>query len=295
MRKTDCSNFQFKKSTALVLTLSLIASACGGSGGGTSSDQASSSQTVSQKAGVNLSFSSSFSTFSTGSDTSAQSKANQNSEIEKVLIYPIAIRYVVESNSQYFKSDFPLISSEVDLASLSQAGMPLDFIGAISTGTLKVHQIRLFLDDNQNKIVFRDGRTCSLTVPSENQSGLKLLLPNNVILSPNHSFNINIEFDVDHSIVITGNGDCKLKPVIKVKSITESPVEPNDDENSTPTTTLPVASTTTTSSTTTTTSMTTTTTLPGGDNTIPPDDNTIPSTPTCTGEWIYDGDLVICI
>jgi len=73
-------------------------------------------------------------------------------------------------------------------------------------------QIRLIIGTGSNIVV--DGVTYPLEIPSGEQSGLKL----------NHAFVIEsgllyeliLDFDAEHSIVLTGNGQYKLKPVIRV-------------------------------------------------------------------------------
>jgi hypothetical protein len=73
-------------------------------------------------------------------------------------------------------------------------------------------QIRLIIGTGSNIVV--DGITYPLEVPSGEQSGIKL----------NHEFEIQsgliyelmLDFDAEHSIVLTGNGQYKLKPVIRL-------------------------------------------------------------------------------
>ncbi|MDZ7767354.1 MAG: DUF4382 domain-containing protein [Melioribacteraceae bacterium] len=73
-------------------------------------------------------------------------------------------------------------------------------------------QIRLLIGSGSNVVV--DGITHSLDIPSGEQSGIKL----------NHSFEIKseslyeliLDFDAGRSIVLTGNGQYKLKPVIRL-------------------------------------------------------------------------------
>ena len=72
-------------------------------------------------------------------------------------------------------------------------------------------QIRLIIGTGSNIVV--NGVTYPLEIPSGAQSGLKL----------NHAFVIEsgllyeliLDFDAEHSIVLTGNGQYKLKPVIR--------------------------------------------------------------------------------
>jgi hypothetical protein len=73
-------------------------------------------------------------------------------------------------------------------------------------------QIRLIIGTGSNVVV--DGVTYPLEIPSGEQTGVKL----------NHSFVIEdgllyellLDFDAERSIVVTGNGEYKLKPVIRV-------------------------------------------------------------------------------
>jgi hypothetical protein len=73
-------------------------------------------------------------------------------------------------------------------------------------------QLRLILGTGSNIVV--NGITFNLDTPSGMQSGLKL----------NHAFEIQhglvyelmLDFDTEHSIVLTGSGQYKLKPVIRV-------------------------------------------------------------------------------
>lgn len=73
-------------------------------------------------------------------------------------------------------------------------------------------QIRLIIGTGSNIVV--NGVTYPLEIPSGEQTGVKL----------NHAFVIEegliyellLDFDAEHSIVLTGNGQYKLKPVIKL-------------------------------------------------------------------------------
>jgi hypothetical protein len=73
-------------------------------------------------------------------------------------------------------------------------------------------QIRLIIGTGSNIVV--NGITYPLEIPSGEQTGIKL----------NHAFVIEegliyellLDFDAEHSIVLTGNGQYKLKPVIRL-------------------------------------------------------------------------------
>lgn len=84
----------------------------------------------------------------------------------------------------------------------------------IASSTLidsRVNQIRLILGAN-NTIVL-DGVTYPLTTPSAEQSGLKLQVNQTLVADIDNS--ILLDFDANSSIVQTGNGTFKLKPVLR--------------------------------------------------------------------------------
>ncbi|MEQ8623867.1 MAG: DUF4382 domain-containing protein [Vicingaceae bacterium] len=76
----------------------------------------------------------------------------------------------------------------------------------------RINQVRLILGDSNSIVV--DGVEYPLTIPSGSQSGLKLLVNDDLI--PNITYSLLLDFDAAKSIVKTGNGEYKLKPVIKV-------------------------------------------------------------------------------
>lgn len=76
----------------------------------------------------------------------------------------------------------------------------------------KVSQIRFLLGDSNSVVV--DGATHQLQVPSASSSGYKLLV--NQDLYRGLSYSVLVDFDAAKSIVLTGNGSYKLKPVLKV-------------------------------------------------------------------------------
>lgn len=84
----------------------------------------------------------------------------------------------------------------------------------IATSTLsdsKVSQIRLILGPNNTVVV--GGITYPLSTPSAEQSGLKLLI--NQTLQADIQNEIMIDFDANVSVIETGNGTYKLKPVLR--------------------------------------------------------------------------------
>jgi len=76
--------------------------------------------------------------------------------------------------------------------------------------TQNISQIRLLLGNN-NTIV-DDGKTYELETPSGQTSGLKVQV--HADLKAGFAYKILLDFDVEKSIIKTGNGKYKLKPVI---------------------------------------------------------------------------------
>jgi hypothetical protein len=89
-------------------------------------------------------------------------------------------------------------------------------LGEIEIPAGNISQIRLKLgDDNSLKV---DDQTYDLDIPSGQQSGLKLQV--HEVLQEGITYKILLDFDVAKSIVQTGSGQYKLKPVIR--TITEA-------------------------------------------------------------------------
>lgn len=78
-----------------------------------------------------------------------------------------------------------------------------------------ISQIRLLLGPD-NTIV-ESGETYDLETPSAQTSGLKIQV--NAPLEPNKAYKVVLDFDVDKSILKTGNDKYKLKPVIKAQLV----------------------------------------------------------------------------
>ena len=74
-----------------------------------------------------------------------------------------------------------------------------------------VSQIRLLLGEN-NTIV-KDGETYDLETPSAQTSGIKIQI--HTVLEPAKTYKVILDFDVDKSIIETGNDQYKLQPTIK--------------------------------------------------------------------------------
>ena len=84
--------------------------------------------------------------------------------------------------------------------------------GIIKSGTLS--QVRLILGTKNT--VKADGVVYPLSTPSATQSGLKLNVHS--VLTPGVVYNLILDFDANQSIVLKGNGEYQLKPVIRTVS-----------------------------------------------------------------------------
>ena len=82
----------------------------------------------------------------------------------------------------------------------------------------ELSQVRLILGANNSIVV--DGQPHPLATPSAMQSGLKLNVHST--LQPGVLYELLLDFDANQSIIVTGNGEYQLKPVIRVISVATS-------------------------------------------------------------------------
>lgn len=73
-------------------------------------------------------------------------------------------------------------------------------------------QVRLILGDGNNVVV--DGVEHDLEVPSSANTGLKLNHP--FTIDAGATYEVTLDFDADKSVHMTGNGQYKMKPVIRI-------------------------------------------------------------------------------
>ena len=102
----------------------------------------------------------------------------------------------------------------IDLLSLTGGVTELLVDTELEAGYL--HQIRLVLGDN-NTIVVQEGeveREYALKTPSAEQSGLKVMVGQDLEAGEDYTF--ILDFDVDKSVVVSGTGSYSLKPVIRM-------------------------------------------------------------------------------
>lgn len=84
----------------------------------------------------------------------------------------------------------------------------------------RISQIRLILGTNNSIVVDGTLMELPLSIPSMQQTGLKLNLQAD--LKEGVEYKLWIDFDVARSIEVTGNGTYKLKPVLRTFTLTES-------------------------------------------------------------------------
>ncbi|MCA9411449.1 MAG: DUF4382 domain-containing protein [Candidatus Omnitrophica bacterium] len=111
------------------------------------------------------------------------------------------------------QSTAPGALRKVELTGLDPAGQ---ILGGLNLEADRLNWIRLHVVEGfpNSYVVLVNGATEDLEVPS---GVFKIIAPGNqVMLSEDSLTELTILFDVDHSIVATGNGRYKLKPVTKL-------------------------------------------------------------------------------
>ena len=110
--------------------------------------------------------------------------------------------FVINDSTRYF-----------DLLQLTNGASAI--LGDTSLPAGQYTQIRLFIGDGS--YVIDQGIKHDLEVPSGSQSGLKLI--HQFTIEPGKLYELLLDFNVEKSIIITGNGQYKLKPTIKVTPV----------------------------------------------------------------------------
>lgn len=95
---------------------------------------------------------------------------------------------------------------------------------------VEISQIRLVLNGDNNHVIRKNDQRCDLQTPSGQQSGIKILIKNPIVIESGYRYSMIVDFDAAKSVVIRGNGSCLLKPVLKLSAATRQPVESNDDD-----------------------------------------------------------------
>ncbi len=86
---------------------------------------------------------------------------------------------------------------------------------------ITVKQIRMVLESTDNHAIKSDDSRCELRTPSATKTGIKIILNQPVTFESESSYSMLIDFDALKSVNVLGNGDCLLKPVLKLPSFTK--------------------------------------------------------------------------
>ena len=114
----------------------------------------------------------------------------------------------VEANVDGGWQSIPVQETEVDLLDLVKNDILLA-TGDVPAG--HYNQVRVFID---SATVTDSEGTHNVTIPSSEQTGIKLNV--NADIEPNQIVTLLLDFNVDKSLIKTGSGVYKLKPVIPV-------------------------------------------------------------------------------
>jgi len=140
--------------------------------------------------------------------------SSTNSGISSVVVSVNHMDLILSDSSKGGRLSLESDVGSVDLTQLS-SGLSLPLGQTTLPKELTVHQIRLVLNDTGNFMTDSEGKVCQLKTPSAQKSGLKIVLSGGGLkLAGGTDHNLAIDFDVDKSIVMQGNGNCLLKPVI---------------------------------------------------------------------------------
>lgn len=131
---------------------------------------------------------------------------------------------------------------DLDLTKLNQGfGLTLSRINLPSG--LRVKKVRMVLNENSHFAIRPGGTRCDMQTPSAQQSGVKIILGSEVTFESGWDYKMTLDFDADKSVVVKGNGECLLKPVLKLPQFTktnsdsssgggqEEPVTDGNDDN----------------------------------------------------------------
>lgn len=139
-------------------------------------------------------------------------------EYSEVNIQIIDVQYNSSEDEQGWRSFESFVPVTVDLLTLTN-GESLSLSDEVIESSM-LKQVRLVLGE-ENDVVLEDGSVIHLDTPSSQQSGLKLNL--DAVLEAGFSYAFILDFDVQKSVVETGNTDKYiLKPVIRVSSVATS-------------------------------------------------------------------------
>lgn len=155
-----------------------------------------------------------------------------NDNLTNVFVDVNRVELWLEKGSVQKRLVLPNTLGMIDLLTL-QNGVKLALEDIDMPAGVSVKQIRLILNASGHSAVKVGGDVCELRTPSAQQSGIKILLPQPITFENNNSYSMVIDFDAKKSIVQMGNGECLLKPVLKLQSATKIPSDDINDDGST--------------------------------------------------------------
>jgi len=105
---------------------------------------------------------------------------------------------------------------QIDLLQLQNGNTAL-LADGITVPEGEYSQLRFVLGDENYVVV--DGSRQMLQVPSGQQSGIKIILPEVEIENDGDRLEVTLDFDVEESFIEQGDGTFRFKPTIKVKDV----------------------------------------------------------------------------
>jgi hypothetical protein len=152
-----------------------------------------------------------------------------NDEIQKVFVNVDHVEMLTTLGGRNDRLVFGHDVGMIDLLTLRN-GVSLPVSELVLPPETEIKQIRLVLKEEDNHIIKHDGSRCDLQTPSQQQSGLKILVKD-ISLNAGYDYDMVIDFDALKSVVLQRNGGCLLKPVLKLQSLKRKEVEPKDPAN----------------------------------------------------------------
>ncbi|WP_409478862.1 DUF4382 domain-containing protein [Pseudobdellovibrio sp. HCB154] len=100
---------------------------------------------------------------------------------------------------------------------------------------VQVTGIRLVLNGDDNHAIKQNDERCEMQTPSGQQSGIKIHLSEPFTIEEGKDYSMIMDFDAEKSVVVKGTGECLLKPVLKMLTVTSKDDEDNSGEETTET------------------------------------------------------------
>lgn len=97
---------------------------------------------------------------------------------------------------------------------------------------VEITGIRLVLKGEDNHAIKKNDERCEMQTPSGQQSGIKIHLSEPFTIQEGKDYSMIMDFDAEKSVVVKGNGQCLLKPVLKLLTVTTKDSEDDSNEES---------------------------------------------------------------